>query len=204
MIYKIRKKQIVCTVAALLISVCVTGILTEAKVTGIQKKMADEVFRFHVLANSDSKEDQALKMKVKENVIAYMKEQLPESESVEMTKKWAKNHIREIEELAEKTLQKEGCRDRVKAEVTNCYFPDKTYGDVTFPKGKYDALRIEIGAAKGQNWWCVLYPNLCFIDAVHAVVPDEGKKELKEVLDEEEYEMVTTTSKFKVKWFFFR
>lgn len=202
--YKIKKKQIICTVLALLISICATGALTEAKVTKVQKKMAGEVFRFHVLANSDSEKDQALKMKVKENVIAYMKEQLPESESVEMTKAWAKKHIREIEILAEETLRKEGCKDSVRAEVRNCYFPDKTYGDITFPKGDYDALRIEIGEAKGQNWWCVLYPNLCFIDAVHAVVPEEGKEELKEVLDEEEYEMVTATSKFKVKWFFFR
>ena len=204
MIYKIQKKQIICTVLALIISLCATGILTEAKVTEVQKKMADEVFRFHVLANSDSEKDQALKMKVKEKVIDYMKEELPESESVEMTKAWAKNHLAEIEAMAEDALQKEGCIDTVKAEVTTCYFPDKTYGDITFPKGEYEALRIEIGAAKGQNWWCVLYPNLCFIDAVHAVVADEGKEELKEVLDEEEYEMVTATSKFKIKWFFFR
>lgn len=204
MVYKIQKKQIICTVLALLISICATGILTQAKVTEVQKKMADEVFRFHVLANSDSEKDQALKMKVKEAVIDYMKEQLPKSESVEMTREWAKTHIREIEKLAEETLQSEGCKDRVRAEVTNCYFPEKTYGDITFPKGRYNALRIEIGEAKGQNWWCVLYPNLCFIDAVHAVVPEEGKEELKEVLDEEEYEMVTATSKFKVKWFFFR
>ncbi len=204
MIYKIQKKQIICTVLALLISIGTTGILTQAKVTGVQKKMADEVFRFHVLANSDSKKDQELKMKVKEAVIGYMKEQLPESESVEMTRVWAKTHLREIEDLAEETLRKEGCKDEVRAEVTNCYFPEKTYGDITFPKGRYNALRIEIGEAKGHNWWCVLYPNLCFIDAVHAVVPDEGKEELKEVLDEEEYEMVTATSKFKIKWFFFR
>jgi len=204
MIYKIQKKQIICTALALLISIGTTGILTQAKVTEVQKKMADEVFRFHVLANSDSKKDQELKMKVKEAVIGYMKEQLPESESVDMTRGWAKTHISEIEDLAEETLRKEGCKDEVRAEVTNCYFPEKTYGDITFPKGRYNALRIEIGEAKGHNWWCVLYPNLCFIDAVHAVVPDEGKEELKEVLDEEEYEMVTATSKFKIKWFFFR
>ena len=203
MIYKIQKKQIICTMLALVISVCATGFLTEAKTAKVQKRMAEEVFRFHVLANSDSEKDQALKMKVKENVIAYMKEELPESENAEMTKLWAKKHLREIENVAKETLRGQECNHSVKAEVTHCYFPDKTYGDITFPKGEYEALRIEIGAAKGQNWWCVLYPNLCFIDAVHAVVPDEGKKELKEVLDEEEYEMVTATSKFKVKWFFF-
>lgn len=202
--YKIKKKKVICTILALLIAACTSGILTEAKTVRVQKKMAGEVFRFHVLANSDSEEDQALKMQVKEKIIAYMKDELPESESVEMTKNWAASHLEEIEMVAMEILRKEGCRDFVHAEVTNCYFPDKTYGDITFPKGYYDALRIEIGEAKGQNWWCVLYPNLCFVDAIHAVVSDEGKEELKEVLDEEEYEMVTATSKFKIKWFFFR
>ena len=104
MIYKIQKKQMICTMLALVISVCATGALTEAKSSRVQKKMAEEVFRFHVLANSDSEEDQALKMKVKEKVIAYMKEELPKSESVEMTKAWAESHIREIEKVAEKIL----------------------------------------------------------------------------------------------------
>ena len=197
------RKQIICTCAALLLAVSVTGIIADAKVQEVQKKMATEVFRFHVLANSDSAEDQALKMKVKETVIAYMKEQLPESESVGMTQAWAASHLKEIEGIAKEVLRAEDCMYNVTAEVTNCYFPDKTYGDITFPKGNYDALRIEIGEGKGQNWWCVLYPNLCFIDAVHAVVPEEGKEELQEVLDEEEYEMVTAASKFKIKWFFF-
>ena len=194
----------ICVLAGILISLVVTGIVVEAKKSQMQEDLAKEVFRFHVLANSDSEEDQALKMKVKENVIAYMKEQLPESESVGMTKRWVANHLIEIETLAKETLQKEGCTESVEAKVINCYFPDKTYGDITFPQGNYNALRIEIGEAKGQNWWCVLYPNLCFIDAVHAVVPEDGKEELKEVLDEEEYEMVTATSKFKIRWFFFR
>lgn len=202
--YRIGKKQIACTVIAIIFAMCGTGVLAKAEETRVQKKLAEEVFRFHVLANSDSKEDQALKMKVKENVITYMKEQLPKSESVGMTKTWVSSHLDKIESLAKETLLAEGSSDSVEAKVTNCYFPDKTYGDVTFPQGNYDALRIEIGEAKGQNWWCVLYPNLCFIDAVHAVVPEDGKEELKEVLDEEEYEMVTATSKFRIRWFFFR
>lgn len=189
---------------AFAIAIIVTGSLSEARTMQMQQQIAKEVFRFHVLANSDSPQDQALKMKVKENVIAYMREKLPESESVVMTRQWVVAHLEEIEQVAVQTLQKEGCNDAVTAKVTNCYFPDKTYGDITFPKGNYEALRIEIGAARGQNWWCVLYPNLCFIDAVHAVVPDEGKEELKNVLDDEEYKLVTATPKFRVKWFFFR
>lgn len=199
---KVNKKQMICMGIAVAAAWFITGLVVGQKEEKLQKNLAKEVFRFHVLANSDSKRDQALKMQVKENVISYMKEQLPNSDSVDETKKWATTHLKEIKNVAESTLKEEECYDKVKVMITNCYFPDKTYGDVTFPKGYYDALRIEIGEAKGQNWWCVLYPNLCFVDAVHAVVPDEGKKELKEVLDEEEYDMVT--SKIKIKWFFFR
>lgn len=189
---------------AVLSAVLLTGVLMERKVQSLQKSMAQEVFRFHVLANSDSKEDQAVKMKVKENIITYLKKQMPETANVEQTKEWIKVHLNEIENVSRMTLHVAKSNCNVVAEVTQSYFPDKTYGDITFPKGNYEALRVKIGNAEGQNWWCVLYPNLCFIDAVHAVVPEEGKNELKNVLEEEEYEMVTALSKFKVKWFFFQ
>lgn len=193
----------ICVLSGIVISFLITGTLIQIKQEQMQEELAKEVFRFHVLANSDSKEDQALKMQVKEAVIAYLKQELPESDSVEMTKHFARTHTKEIERLAEKIIRNEGYDYPVKAKVTTCDFPDKTYGDITFPAGKYEALRVEIGQAGGQNWWCVLYPNLCFIDAVHAVVPEEGKKELKQVLDEDTYEMVTTTTRFKIGWFFF-
>lgn len=189
--------------AGILISLLVTGIVVNAKQSKMQKDLAKEVFRFHVLANSDSDEDQTLKMQVKEAVIAYMKEELPESDSVETTRAWARGHLNAIENLAEAVIREKGYDYRVTAEVTTCDFPDKTYGDITFPSGRYEALRIEIGEAKGQNWWCVLYPNLCFIDAINAVVPEKGKKDLKKVLEEDTYEMVTATSRFKIGWFFF-
>ena len=193
----------ICVLAGILISLLVTGIVVNAKQSQMQQELAEEVFRFHVLANSDSKEDQALKMQVKEAVIAYMKEEIPCSDSVETTKDWARTHLDAIVNLAEAVIMEEGYAYEVMAEVTTCDFPEKTYGDITFPAGEYEALRIEIGEAKGQNWWCVLYPNLCFIDAVHAVVPEEGKKDLKKVLEEDTYEMVTATSRFKIGWFFF-
>ncbi len=198
------KKKMICLGASLGLAAILVGFLTEQNIKTTQEHMAQEVFRFHVLANSDSEEDQTLKMKVKENVISYMKKELPASESVEMTKRWASSHHAQIENVSRMTLRREGSNDKVRVEITKSYFPDKTYGDITFPRGEYDALRVMIGTAEGKNWWCVLYPNLCFIDAVHAVVPEQGKKELKNVLAEEEYEMVTALSKFKVKWFFFQ
>lgn len=192
-----------CAMVGVLIGILITGLIVNAKKSEMQGELAEQVFRFHVLANSDSGEDQALKMKVKEAIIAYMKQELPQSDSVETTKKWARENLVQIEQVAAEIIAEEGYEYSVKAEVTTCDFPDKTYGDITFPAGEYEALRIEIGQAKGQNWWCVLYPNLCFIDAVHAVVPEKGKNELKEVLEEDTYEMVTTTTRFKIGWFFF-
>jgi len=201
MLYK--NKRVCCIAFAVLLAIICTWGILETRKSRVQKSLAEEVFRFHVIANSNSERDQALKMKVKEKVIAYMEQELPESDSVDKTREWAVSNMQEIEQIAKKTLQEEACEYAVVGSVVNCYFPDKTYGDVTFPRGYYDALRIEIGKAEGENWWCVLYPNLCFLDSVHAVVPEEGKDKLKNVLDEEEYEMVTTLSKFRVGWFFF-
>ena len=191
-----KRKYIICAILGVVFSLAITGGIVKNKEQALQREIAQEVLRFHVLANSDSIEDQTEKMRVKEKVLSYMKEELSGTESLEETRDWAKSHLREIEEVAESSYS-------VRAEVTTCQFPEKTYGDITFPAGTYEALRIEIGEAKGQNWWCVLYPNLCFVDAIHAVVPEEGKEELKEVLDEEAYEMVTSKTIFKIRWFFF-
>ena len=205
-----RKKKWICQAFALVSASLLTGLIAvqrgmvvEARTLKAQEKLADEVLRFHVRANSDSEEDQAVKMQVKEAVLAYMKQEMPKSSNVEETKAWVTGHMDDLKKVAEETLREEGSSDQIKVKLMQDRFPAKTYGDVTFPAGEYEALRIEIGAAAGQNWWCCLYPNLCFIDATHAVVPEEGKEELKEVLDDDEYEMVTASSDFKIKWFFF-
>lgn len=204
------KREKICLIIALFMALVLTGtllkergLLMETMAREAQAELASEVLRFHVLANSDSEEDQQLKLKVKENVLLYMKKYLPEDSNLAKTREWVNANLDAIKEEAEKTLEKENstCEVRIALECTK--FPKKTYGDVTFPAGEYEALRIEIGEARGQNWWCCLYPNLCFIDAVHAVVPEEGKRELQSVLDEDSYEMVTANTHFKIKWFFF-
>lgn len=176
--------------------------LVRAKTAQLQESLAGEVFRFHVLANSDSSADQEVKLQVRDAVLSYMKESLGEGTSAAQTKAWAEAHIEELNEIAGQTLKEHGFPYRARSEVTASYFPEKRYGDVTFPQGEYEALRITLGKGEGHNWWCVLYPNLCFLEPACAVVSEEGKEELKNVLDEDEYEMVTAASKFKVKWFF--
>lgn len=193
-------------ILAIIIASFITGVIAwhmnltaQAK---LQEHLAQEVLRFHILANSDSEEDQALKMDVKEQVLAFLKNSMPDGMDVEETEQWMRRNTDKLEETGKKTILLAGKDYPVSAAVTTCYFPEKTYGDVTFPAGNYKALRIEIGAAKGHNWWCVLYPNLCFTDATNAVVPEEGKEELKNVLTEEEYSKVTAQSNFKIKWYF--
>ena len=193
-------------VPALLLAAFLTGAAYQkteaAAAAGAQRHLAGEVLRFHVLADSDSREDQAVKLKVRDGVLGYLETEMPELSDAGETALWIRRHIDEIEEVSREIVSAEGKDDPVNAAVTTCWFPEKSYGDVTFPAGNYEALRIEIGAAEGQNWWCVLYPALCFLDTTNAVVPDEGKQKLKNVLTEEEYSRVTAASDFKISWFF--
>lgn len=209
-----RIRKVICVILGICIAAILTGVLVErrmeqvdAKISETQEALAKEVFRFHVLANSDSEEDQAVKLKVRDAVINFMKEsmdsELQREPDAKQTKEWAKRHLRELEEVADRVVGEEGYSYHSEAEVGVCYFPDKLYGDILFPHGDYEALRIRLGEAKGHNWWCVLYPNLCFTGAVCAVVTDEGKEELKEALTAEEYEMVTAATDFKIRFFFF-
>lgn len=206
-----RRKKICLILACLISFVLTTGImnrrmeLVRAEVKDTQHSLAKEVFRLHVIAESDSEKDQRIKLKVRDEVLRYMKAHMKRSEqkSVETTRYWVMEHQKELVRAADKILKKEGVPYRAKAKVTTCYFPDKRYGDILFPEGNYEALRITLGSGRGHNWWCVLYPNLCFTNATCAVVDKDGKKELKEALSADEYEMVTATSEFKIKWFFF-
>lgn len=167
----------------------------------IQKGIASNIIRFHVRAESDSKEDQWLKLQVKEAVLAYISPVLSKSQSVDESRQLLYNESENIRNVAAATLRSLGDESDVNVYFENCYFPMKTYGDMTFPPGEYEAFRVDIGEAQGKNWWCVLYPPLCFVDAVYGEVPEESKEELKGVLTEEEYSMVSGENvKFRFKY----
>lgn len=205
------KKQLFCIVCSICLSLMLTTLIfqrvqvVDARVNTVQKELAKEVFRFHVIANSDSRDDQEVKLKVRDAVIEYLEDAMPETETqtAQTTKRWARTHQHELERIAKQTLRKSGFTYGATAEVVKDYFPEKTYGDVVFPEGEYEALRLKLGEADGHNWWCVLYPGLCFNDQTCAVVDEDGKKELKGTLTAEEYEMVTATTEFKIRSFFF-
>jgi len=169
----------------------------------IQQGIANEILRFHVLANSDTESDQKLKLQVKTEVIEYLEDILADSHSLEETKESVLRHMDGIVKEANQTIQSEGYAYPVTAKITKTYFPQKTYGDCTFPAGEYEALQIQIGEAQGKNWWCVLYPSLCFIDATHGIVTEEKKEELKNLLTEEEFNTVMKNPDVKIsfRWF---
>ena len=205
-----RKKEAICLGIALICGALLTGLLlvqrgmlVEARARRAGQELSREVLRFHVLADSDSPEDQQRKLEVKEALLAYMEEAMPLDADLEETCSWVRENLDSLEQTAEKRLREDGCSDPVRAELVRDYFPEKTYGDVTFPAGEYTALRILIGAGQGHNWRCCLYPSLCFTDAVTAHVPEEEKEELGRVLGEDEYDMITAYSDFRIRWFFF-
>lgn len=165
--------------------------------------ISDSVFRLHVIANSDSPADQNLKYIVRDSIIDYINEISSSATSKEEVLQIAKSNISEIQSIAINTVKKEGYDYSVNVEVGNFVFPKKTYGDITFPPGFYDALKVEIGEAKGQNWWCVMFPPLCFVDVTSGIVPDESKLKMQENLSQEEYKLISQEStnvkvKFKI------
>jgi len=163
--------------------------------------IADSVFRLHVIANSDSDADQNLKYIVRDKVINYIKEISKTASSKDKIIEIAKNNLEEIENIAMQTIYEQGYNYSIQVNIGNFAFPSKQYGDITLPPGYYDALKIEIGEASGQNWWCVMFPPLCFVDVTSGIVPDESKEIMKNSMQEEEYELISeANTELKIKF----
>lgn len=168
----------------------------------LQPEIAKKILRFHVLANSDSDEDQEVKIKVRDAVGRMLEPKLKEAKSRKETEAIVKENMSAIIDTAELTLEKNGYHYGATARVADVDFPDKTYGTYTFPKGNYRALQITLGKGDGHNWWCVLYPNMCFQGSVYEVVDESSEKALREVLTQEEYADVFDSGKVKIRWKF--
>lgn len=171
----------------------------------VSSDIADSVFRLHVIANSDSEEDQNLKYKVRDSLLEYMNSLCSNTSSKNEAIKIAQDHIEDFKDITQNVIRTNGYTYSVTVEIGQYDFPTKEYGDVSLPSGMYDALRVKIGSATGHNWWCVMFPPLCFVDVSSGVVPDSSKDLLQENMSEEEYNLITNSSdnsqinfKFKV------
>lgn len=165
--------------------------------------LSTNIFRLHIIANSDSSEDQLLKLKIRDSIINYMKIATKNANSKEEIINFCKNNLDELKNIAVQVIKENGYEYDVNIEIGNFYFPTKDYANISLPAGNYDALRIKIGNATGKNWWCSLFPPLCFVDISSGVLEDEDNKVLKENLNSEEYSLITNTSdemklKFKI------
>lgn len=156
--------------------------------------LQENIFRLHILANSDSEEDQALKLAVRDSVISYMETINNSSTTKEETINNVNINLENIKQVAENKLRELGSDYEVRLEVGNFYFPTKYYGNISLPAGNYDALKINIGEAQGQNWWCSLFPPLCFIDISSGYLEDDDKEVLEDNLSEEEFMLVSSSS----------
>ena len=179
--------------AGLMVAAMVTvGLISVSYSDKVNKGLADNLIRLHVVANSDSEADQDLKRDVRDAVIGYMKEQLKNSKDVEQTKQIIGENLDKIAQVAKAEIKRQGKDYEVKAMLGSYPFPTKVYGDVSLPAGQYQALKVVIGKGEGANWWCVLFPPLCFVDATHGTIPDSVKEDLRKALTEEEYSIITS------------
>lgn len=158
----------------------------------ISNDISNSVFRLHVIANSDSKEDQTLKFKVRDALIIYMNSICEDISSKEEAIQLANENKSIFYDIAKQVISENGFNYDVNIEIGNFSFPTKTYGDITLPSGFYDALKVEIGNASGQNWWCVMFPSLCFVDISNGIVPEGSKENLEANLNKEDYNLISS------------
>ena len=169
-----------------------------SKIDAFSDDYKDKLIRFHVLANSDSEEDQSLKLKVRDDVIDYLQPKLKTSKSIKESEKIILEEKSNLINICENTIRENGYDYGVDIDLGYSKFPTKQYSSVVLPAGEYKSLKILIGNGQGKNWWCVMFPPLCFVDEQNNVINKETDQKLREVLTEEEYELIVEKDNTKV------
>ena len=144
----------------------------------IEERSTPSLIRLHILANSNSVEDQALKYMVRDAVIKTMQKEFAESKNIDESRTILLNQLVQLEAKAEKYIAEGGYTYQVKADYGIFEFPVRDYGQFILPAGKYEALRLIIGEGKGANWWCVLFPPLCFVEGEESLCLENDFEEI--------------------------
>jgi stage II sporulation protein R len=168
------------------------------KISTASEDYKNKLIRFHVIANSDSDEDQNLKLKVRDAVIDYLQPKLELSSSIEESETIIKSEYKKLENISKNIVLENGYKYDISVGIDYSTFPTKQYSNVVLPAGEYKALRIIIGEGKGKNWWCVMFPPLCFVDEQSSIIDTDTDKKLREVLTEEEYALIAQNNKKQV------
>ena len=170
--------------------------LQDKSTSTLQQQISTQVLRFHIRANSDTVADQQKKLRIKQSLLEWLTPILSENTSKSETIQCIRKNLPDIRKEATRMAAPEPVTVTLQKE----WFPEKTYGTCTFPEGIYDALRVDIGQARGHNWWCVLYPSLCFADALEPSMTEEGEEKLQQVLDEDAYDLLLHPQKLKIRF----
>ena len=151
-----------------------------------------DVLRLHILAASDTAEDQALKLKVRDAVLKQAHAVFDEAKNVAEAKQKARENLAVIKKIAEDEVRKNGYQYRVDVRLEKAFFNTRVYKNFTLPAGEYEALRIVIGAGAGHNWWCVMFPSLCLASCNNLNDIDS--------LSEEEKELIQSNPKMEIRF----
>lgn len=191
------KKLLIPVIIIMMICGIIYGGRSEVRLQGnkeIVEDISSKIIRFHVIANSDDDLDQSLKLKIRDQVLEYIQPLLKDSQSIEESRTILKEEDEHLKDIARKVIADNGYNYEVESTLDRENFPVKTYGNITLPAGDYEAYRIIIGSGQGQNWWCVMFPPICFVDITKGTVAyEETEKEMGRVLSDEEMELVDNT-----------
>lgn len=188
-----RKIKYIFILISLLFCFILTSISSYA--SSVSQNLSDNFFRLHILANSNSKIDQDLKLKIRDAILEYMNTQNFSDSNKSDVILSVENNLEIYKQISENIIKEAGFDYPVSIEIGNFYFPTKLYGNISLPAGNYDALRVKIGKAEGQNWWCSLFPPLCFVDISSGIIDNNSKENLKENLSEESFAIITNDNK---------
>ena len=161
-----------------------------------------DTLRLHIRAASDAVADQSAKLRVRDAVLTCLDAACPAGNQTD-ARSWAARNLFTLQLAARHALARCGVNAPVQVQLVNMYFPARQYTGGCLPAGRYDAVRITIGSGSGQNWWCVMYPNMCFSDSMYEVVDKEAGEKLREVLTTEEYEKVLAEGDYQVRMKYF-
>lgn len=183
------KKLVISLATGLMISI----LLSLSQFSVQCQTIRDDVLRLHILANSDSYEDQQLKLKVRDAILANTDDVFASTNTKDEAIANASQSLAQIEQIAAQVIKENGYDYAVKAEVVNMYFTTRQYDNYTLPAGYYDAIRITIGKAEGKNWWCVMFPQLC--------LPAVSEQEPIDMFDEAQQDIIENGEKYKASFF---
>lgn len=158
--------------------------------SALQTALAEQVLRLHIIADSNLDADQEVKLAVRDAVITYLKPYLEDVTTKQEAMEIINAHLGELNDTANRILSSQGFSYTANTGIERVYFPIKLYGDLVLPAGEYDAIRIRLGSASGKNWWCLIFPQLCFVDMTTGTLPEDSKAELRELLTAEEYALI--------------